>query len=326
MNWGYTEVIYEGKDGAVSVYRAPSEHIDGMRAFILSELDHDPNWIAEKARVVEAFVEQVIHSTALAHQKPMASYDNNALAAMLSKFFEDNCELGPLFIVMLWFPIQMEGHPYFEKYRKAVESAIEARNRIQELAPIVDSFVREIAVESLKRAGEPETFERFVSLEDVLAYLKRGTPFPVGELEKRRLNFLVTNDGIKLEPLEKYLERKGFGLKKLEGKESEIRGQIAFPGNAIGKVKIIKNKQMFGKFQDGDVIVSPMTTPDYVPLLQKASAIVTDEGGITCHAAIISRELKKPCITGTKRASLILKDGDIVEVDADKGIVRKIEG
>jgi len=58
--------------------------------------------------------------------------------------------------------------------------------------------------------------------------------------------------------------------------------------------------------------------------MKKASAVVTDEGGITCHAAIVSRELKLPCITGTKKATLILKDGDLVEVDAENGIVKKI--
>jgi pyruvate,water dikinase len=65
-----------------------------------------------------------------------------------------------------------------------------------------------------------------------------------------------------------------------------------------------------------------MTRPDYLPAMQKASAFVTDEGGITCHAAIIAREMKKPCIIGTKIASKIIKDGDMVEVDADKGVVR----
>ena len=65
-----------------------------------------------------------------------------------------------------------------------------------------------------------------------------------------------------------------------------------------------------------------MTTPDFVPAMRKAAAIITNEGGITCHAAIVSRELGKPCITGTKIASKVLKDGDMVEVDAEKGIVR----
>ena len=74
----------------------------------------------------------------------------------------------------------------------------------------------------------------------------------------------------------------------------------------------------------GDIMVSPMTTPDFVPAMEKAAAFITDEGGIMCHAAIIAREMKKPCIIGTKIATDVLRDGDVVEVDAYSGIVRVI--
>ena len=70
--------------------------------------------------------------------------------------------------------------------------------------------------------------------------------------------------------------------------------------------------------------MTPMTRPEFLPLMKKAKAIITDEGGITCHAAIVSRELGIPCIIGTKIATKVLKDNDLVEVDAEKGIVRKI--
>jgi pyruvate,water dikinase len=76
---------------------------------------------------------------------------------------------------------------------------------------------------------------------------------------------------------------------------------------------------------EGDVLVAGMTNPQMIPMLKKASAIVTDEGGITCHAAIIARELKKPCIVGTKNATQVLMGGDIVKVDANKGVVHIIK-
>ena len=68
-----------------------------------------------------------------------------------------------------------------------------------------------------------------------------------------------------------------------------------------------------------------MTNPTYVPAMQKAAAVITDEGGLLCHAAIVSRELKVPCIIGTKVATKVLKDGDRVEVDAKKGVVKILE-
>jgi pyruvate,water dikinase len=73
--------------------------------------------------------------------------------------------------------------------------------------------------------------------------------------------------------------------------------------------------------KDGEILVSPMTIPDFMPAMKKASAFVTDEGGILCHAAIVAREFGKPCVTGTKFATTILKDGDFVEVNANEGII-----
>lgn len=76
------------------------------------------------------------------------------------------------------------------------------------------------------------------------------------------------------------------------------------------------------KLKKGDVLVSINTNPALMPAIKKSVAIVTNEGGVTCHATIIARELKKPCIIGTKIATQVLKDGDLVELDADSGVVR----
>ena len=103
----------------------------------------------------------------------------------------------------------------------------------------------------------------------------------------------------------------------------EIRGQVAYLGKTVtGAVRVLRRKIQVAELRDGEILVSPMTTPDFVPAMKKAAAIVTNDGGITCHAAIVSRELKKPCIIGTKIATQVFKDGDLVEVDADKGVVR----
>jgi phosphohistidine swiveling domain-containing protein len=120
-------------------------------------------------------------------------------------------------------------------------------------------------------------------------------------------------------------------LKKIEediiSKNSilEVKGQTAFKGKIKGIVRIVIKSEDFSKFTDGEILVTHMTRPEFVPLMKKASAIITDEGGITCHAAIVARELSKPCIIGTKNATQILKDGDLVEVDADNGVVRIIK-
>ncbi len=114
-------------------------------------------------------------------------------------------------------------------------------------------------------------------------------------------------------------------IKSKEEKEEDvkfIRGSVSMPGIARGIVKIINKPADMEKMKDGDILVSVATTPSIVPAMKKAAAIVTDEGGLTCHAAIVSRELGITSIVGTKIATQVLKDGDLVEVDADNGIVR----
>ena len=105
-------------------------------------------------------------------------------------------------------------------------------------------------------------------------------------------------------------------------KSGEITGNIANKGRVKGHVKIIAEKKDFLKVQKGDVLVTQMTRPEHIPIISKAAAIVTDEGGITCHAAIISREFDIPCVIGTQTATSILKDNDLIEVDANKGIIK----
>ncbi|MFA6514359.1 MAG: PEP-utilizing enzyme [Patescibacteria group bacterium] len=104
---------------------------------------------------------------------------------------------------------------------------------------------------------------------------------------------------------------------------SQIKGQVACPGIVSGYVKIVINPNDIAKVKSGDILVSTMTRPDYLAAMKKAKAIITDEGGLLCHAAIVSREIKKPCIIGTKIATQILKDGDFIKVDANKGVVEK---
>ncbi|MEM0203140.1 MAG: pyruvate, water dikinase [Archaeoglobaceae archaeon] len=100
-----------------------------------------------------------------------------------------------------------------------------------------------------------------------------------------------------------------------------LKGLGASPGIAVGEVKIVSSEKDIGKVREGDVLVAVMTTPDMVPAMKRASAIVTDEGGMTCHAAIVSRELGVPAVVGTKSATKVLKDGMLVTVDGEKGVV-----
>lgn len=113
-----------------------------------------------------------------------------------------------------------------------------------------------------------------------------------------------------------------FRIKEGSEQASLLSGRTGSPGKAEGRVKIVDANNVDDEFPEGSVLVCSVTTPDFVPCMQKASAIVTDQGGILSHAAIVARELKKPCIVGTEEATKKLKDGDKVSVNADQGWVK----
>ena len=102
----------------------------------------------------------------------------------------------------------------------------------------------------------------------------------------------------------------------------EITGICASIGKAIGRVNICLKKEDIVLVKEGDILVTTMTRPEFLPAMRKARAIVTDEGALTCHAAIISRELGKPCIIATRSATKLLKNGQVVEVNANHNMVR----
>ncbi|OGI92087.1 hypothetical protein A3A09_02170 [Candidatus Nomurabacteria bacterium RIFCSPLOWO2_01_FULL_42_20] len=152
-------------------------------------------------------------------------------------------------------------------------------------------------------------------------------------MDKRQSVGIVVNDEDKIEFL-KDEEEKSFKeyLDLLHGKKSEIsketkivKGFTANKGKITGIARIILNSADFHKIAQGEILVTTMTSVDFVPIMDKAGAFVTNEGGITSHAAIVSREMNKPCIIGTQNATQVIKDGDMVEVDAERGIVKILE-
>ena len=104
---------------------------------------------------------------------------------------------------------------------------------------------------------------------------------------------------------------------------TELKGTCAFPGRAKGRVHNLLTDRNWHP-PKGAIIVTTMTNPDDTPIIKNASALITEEGGILSHAAVLSRELMIPCIMSTKYATQMLKTGDIIEVDAEKGIIKKV--
>jgi phosphohistidine swiveling domain-containing protein len=159
--------------------------------------------------------------------------------------------------------------------------------------------------------------------EELHAYFE-GQPLPTqDELEKRKQCVLLYDQ----KTFELVLGEEAQDIVvKLESKKetNELKGTVAYSGKVTGRVRVVRDPRNAGDFLEGDILVAGMTRPDYLSLMKKAAAFITDSGGILCHAAIVARELNKPCVIGTKVATSVFKDGDIVEVDATNGTVRKI--
>ncbi|ASJ08683.1 phosphoenolpyruvate synthase [Thermococcus siculi] len=126
-------------------------------------------------------------------------------------------------------------------------------------------------------------------------------------------------------PITTLKEAESAATEAAETEEAEVilKGLGASPGIGAGKVVVIFDASEIDKVKEGDVLVTTMTNPDMVPAMKRASAIVTDEGGRTSHAAIVSRELGIPAVVGTKEATKVLKTGDYVTVDGTRGVVYK---
>jgi len=144
------------------------------------------------------------------------------------------------------------------------------------------------------------------------------------KIRSRKEIYVLAVIGSKLEFMEDERAReflKNIGTEKSD--VNELKGQTGYKGCVKGKAVVVTDRKEFDKVKKGDILVTTTTTPQFIPLVKKVRAIVADSGGITSHAAILSREMKIPCVIGTGIATDVFKDGDLIEVDADKGIVKK---
>ena len=171
----------------------------------------------------------------------------------------------------------------------------------------------------------PKIFQ-FATREEILRFAQ-GKKTGVKKIQARLkylFEYITPKDRVFLnKQAAQRLQNKLVVKEKIENSDV-LTGQAAFLGKALGKVRLVFSSKDLGKVQHGDILVAISTNPDFLPAMYRANAFVTDQGGITSHAAIVAREMKKPCVIGTRFATKILKDGDLVEVDASRGIVKKL--
>jgi|GEM_PF-3705127 len=167
-----------------------------------------------------------------------------------------------------------------------------------------------------------------MTAEEIVAALDNNSGPDFSEIKQRKESYLHLMKGGKIKiycgaAAKQAFEREIKEEEERDTGEQTIKGMVVSQGMARGRVRIIRNKEELSQIKKGEILVTPMTSPDYVLAMQKSAAVITDEGGLLCHAAIISREMAKPCIVGTKNATTALKNGELIEVDAYKGIIKR---
>ncbi len=295
------------KDGLVTAYRNPVGQAGIINPLIRTRLDNDPDFIdsfvKEKAPVLEKLV-RVNASSDVSKEEFVA-------------YLDDLFDYWQIHYISQFIPLDTERFSEVE------------RNKALELRKTIDQVIH-----NSWNSITPILKRLFPELGDLVIYiswdeLKMSNIPSSDELMKRKeIGVLLYNGTITTDSeLKKLQEEKDFNVEweNEVADVTEFKGDIACKGKVTGCVRLILKSEDMVRFKDGEVLVSYMTMPAFMPVMHKAAAFITDEGGITSHAAIVARELKKPCIIGTKIATKVLKDGDMVEVDAENGIVKIIK-
>jgi len=186
--------------------------------------------------------------------------------------------------------------------REDIPSSLAIAQKLNE-AQIMD--LSEIGIRIEKHYGKPMDVEW--CMEDGKFYIVQARPITTLTPAKPQSSSSMKRESTKDGPA--------------EGREVLVRGLGASPGVASGPVRIYSEEMSLDVVDKGDILVTKMTTPDMVPIMTRAAAIITDEGGMTCHAAIVARELGIPCIVGASSATTVLKEGQMVTVHGQMGVV-----
>lgn len=231
-----------------------------------------------------------------------------------------------IFIPGPWREAFLQKHG--KKGEVVMKLLLHSREKSEGLLKEVGNYLREWLGPLMIAQGFPRDYVRLLTVREVEDLIRIGRVPNKAVLVKRSKGYVYFNDKIVLEPnFKTFLKRHELEVANQSPAPSieEIVGTVAYPGTILrGEVRVVMNSYEISKFRKGLILVTPMTSPEYLSAMKQAKVIITDEGGVTCHAAIVARELRKPCVIGTKIATQVFKDGNRVEVDAAKGTVRKI--
>jgi phosphohistidine swiveling domain-containing protein len=314
VGMGFKNIIFKFEKGLATIYRV-NEEIYNLSNFYAQRSVDDIAYL--KTSILKAYQ---ISAEIINLAKQDSAFKN---ISDFRKFRSLLIQFLPYYLVFIWTTDGIKNLGYTGKLKLEIERlCLEARHKTEKFYPDLEKLISKHLSELISEkeinylglvltADEIEEFILNKNLppasilkarytHSVIKYMDRGPVIEVGRIAKSTIN-KIENWDLNI---------------------SEFKGVVAMKGKITGLVKIIFRDEDASKFNSGDILVTTMTRPDWLPIMKKSSAYITDAGGMLCHAAIVARELGKPCIIGTKIATKVLKDGDMVEVDAENGVVK----
>jgi phosphohistidine swiveling domain-containing protein len=272
------------------------------------------SWNSDNEKSIKDYIDEiksVIHNNEIAKEKIAQEYLNQEEVKI--KKLQISKELGFDEEFLQYLEV-FENYAIIHDYRKEIQMKF-----TQMMRKLVAEIARrsEVRYDDLMWCWPPEVQE---------VILTKKLPKELIDKRKDAILTIITENNV-----EEYVgmdakKKKTEELNSSTSKITNFQGAIASVGKVAGMAKICYSHQdALKKIKEGDILVTGMTTPDFAHAMKKAGAIVTDEGGVTCHAAIISRELGIPCIIATDIATKTINDGDLIEVNANHGVVKIIK-
>ena len=300
-------IVFERNDEVVSVFYDP-EGIEWIQHELSTLIKEDSSFIT---LLIKTFSHQITELKLYLDHTPLLSLPE------LKEFITKARKAWAWFEAMWWLIENLDN----KKDTAHLSLLLELRKYSEKLASATDVIIRK----SMANTISNKEYAEVILLEELFS-----GKIPSESVLKRRLkHYFYTDNTLFEDTSSQELEEKysfAFEKENLENFQNRVvKGSMAYPGKVQGKIRRVMSYKDLHLMKKGEILISSMTLPDFVPAMEKASAIVTDEGGILCHAAIIARELKIPCIVGTGNATTFFQDGGLVEVDADNGVVRKID-
>ncbi|MBI2548314.1 hypothetical protein HYW21_03105 [Candidatus Woesearchaeota archaeon] len=280
--------------------------------FLKDKIAQNPQFMSKILERGKFHFENLVHFSEEIAKRDLDRLSNRELKELLEGYFRRYKAPYPYFNITIF----TDG---LEEKKKTIDRMADlrflGRSSFNKTHELIEPVFEEIG----KRFDVSTDEVKFLKPIEII-HLLDGDELDVKSLISNRQNcyFLLQEGKFFLKENESYVIN--------EEASNELTGRGTFPASYTGKVKVVRTIEDIEKMNDGDIIVSRMTTPDLiVEGVKRAGAIVTDEGGVTCHAAVLSRELKIPVLLGTGNATKLLNDGDLIEVDTDKGTVTKLK-